>query len=123
MFNSAFLITILLVVFAGIIFSVVKSSPTSTIVLPAEHISISPIYTNRTTAQSNLLIYDIVRVALPANEISLPAGFEDLHIRILNTTLIDLTVKEVGGSIVVTMNNELVSFKYQSGAWVVYTSY
>lgn len=86
-------------------------------------LTISPIYTNQLTAFNNLTNYEIVRVNLSSNTISLPDGTEGLHVRILNTKTEDLDVKDGSGTTVCTMYNELVSFYFSSSAWVVFTSY
>ena len=86
-------------------------------------LTISPIYTNQLTAHDNLTNYEIVRVSLDSNTISLPDGTEGMHIRIYNVLTNDLEVKDGSGTTVSTMYNELVSFYYTNDEWIVFTSY
>ena len=86
-------------------------------------LTISPIYTNRTTAQNNLLSFELVRLDLAGNEISLPSGTENLHIRIKNEKFEDLVIMNSSGTIVATIYCELVSLYYLNGEWVVFSSY
>ena len=85
-------------------------------------LTISPIYTNQTTAQTNLTAFEIVRVDLASNTIILPVGADGMHVRILNTKLADLDVKDQSGTTVATMYQELVSF-YYTDAWITFTGY
>jgi hypothetical protein len=85
-------------------------------------LSISGLYQSQVAAQLNLTTFEIVRVNLPTNTITLPAGVNGTHIRILNTKQADLVVKDQSGTTVATMYQELVSF-YYDGAWIVFTSY
>jgi hypothetical protein len=86
-------------------------------------LTISPIYTNQTTAHDNLTNYEIVRVSLASNTITLPDGVEGLRVRILNVLMADLDVKDGSGTTVSTMYCELVSFYYTNDEWVVFSGY
>jgi hypothetical protein len=86
-------------------------------------LTISPIYTDETQAHENLTNYEIVRVNLTSNTITLPVGVEGMHIRILNVFISDLEVKDSSGTTVVTMYLELVSFYYSAGQWIIYSGY
>jgi hypothetical protein len=86
-------------------------------------LSISPVYTNQSTAQTNLTNYEIVRVNLSSDTITLPSGSDGMHIRILNTKVGDLEVKDQSGTTISTIYQELVSFYYLTNTWIVFTSY
>lgn len=86
-------------------------------------LTISPVYTNQSTAQSNLAEYEIVRVDLASNTITLPVAVDGMHIRIMNTKQEDLDVKDQSGTTISTMYNELVSFYYNVDTWITFNSY
>lgn len=85
-------------------------------------LTISGMYVSQTAAQLNLTGFEIVRVNLPTNTITLPVGSNGMHIRILNMKQANLDVKDQSGTTVATMYQELVSF-YYNDAWIVFTSY
>lgn len=85
-------------------------------------LTISGTYVSQVAAQLNFTSFEIIRVNLSTNTITLPVGTDGLHIRILNTKQANLDVKDQSGNTVATMYQELVSF-YYNGAWVVFTSY
>jgi hypothetical protein len=85
-------------------------------------LTISGTYTSQVGAQLNLTNFEIVRVNLSSNTITLPAGSNGMHIRILNLKQANLDVKDQSGSTIATMYQELVSF-YYSGSWVVFSGY
>ena len=85
-------------------------------------ITISGTYVSQVAAQLNLTGFEIVKVNLPTNTITLPAGVNGMHIRILNLKQANLDVKDQSGNTVATMYQELVSF-YFDGSWIVFASY
>ena len=89
-----------------------------------DELTISPVYTVKATAESNLSNFEIVRVNLTSNEINLPASpATGLHIRINNEKLENLVVKDGTNEVVATIYKEICSFYYNGSAWVTFTSY
>lgn len=85
-----------------------------------ETIRISPIYTNRSQAESNLTSYDIIRVNL--SEITLPEPALNRHIRIHSVEK-SIVAVYASGAPVCEMFNEIVSFIYNGQEWVFFSSF
>ena len=85
-------------------------------------LTMSGIYGSQATAELNLTSFEVVRVNLSTNTITLPDVPNGTHIRILNVKLEDLDVKDQSGTTICTMYKELVSF-YYDGSWIVFNGY
>ena len=84
---------------------------------------ISPIYETKTAVEANLLNFKIVRVDASkiVGEINLPLNQENLHVRIMNTSLTNLYVRNFNG--ITVIGKELVSFFCLGSEWIYFNGF
>jgi hypothetical protein len=81
---------------------------------------LSPVFTNKTTTEANLLNYKIVRVSLSGGILNLPNGIEDTELKIYNVLEQNLYIYDSSNNPVVGIYKELISLIFSGGEWFYY---